>query len=223
MSYTAAITELRQILADTSVNKVATKKKLIGDIDGVNTTFVTYDKRFIASTLKIFVAGVLLTSTEFTVVDAISGEIELITAPQINDKVVATYYWQFWIDDEIKNFLNKGAETISEVDITDPDQAYLLIPAGLKKAALYFAAETAIATTINYLMNRRHSEEFTIQQDGNNEDAFSQTISAMRKQADGYWDKAVFLRDDFYKRQGKRNLPAFGVKSGHRRTYGPTR
>lgn len=220
MSYDSAVVELRQIIADTEFNKKATKKKLIGPIDGNNLNFVTYDKRIYEDSLEVFLNG---ESVPFSVVDAIKGEINLSTAPDKNVKLEASYYWRFWIDDELKNFLNKGAESTGQSGISSPDQAYLNIEPGLKSAALYFAASLATRSLIFYITNRRHSEEFLIEQDKNDDTNFSQTIAAMNTQAKSLWDQAVWHRDDFYKRLGKRNKPAFGIKMGSTRKYGAIR
>lgn len=220
MSYTAAITELRQLLSDTAFHKRVTKKKLIGNVNGDNKKFFTYDKRILEDTVEAFVNDA---AVSFDIDDAIKGEITLATAPDKNSKVEASYYWQWWHDDDLTTFLNKGAEITSQEDLTPPDTAYLQILPGLKTAALYFAANMATESLISYLATRRHSQEFLLEEDGNDDNKFSQTIQALTEQAKAMWDKAIFHRDDFYKRQGKRHAPAFGVKTVASRRYGPIR
>jgi hypothetical protein len=220
VSYTAAVTELRQLLSDTTLHKKATQKKIIGAIDGVNVLFTTYDKRVLTTGFVTYVNGVEVDST---LVSAVEGTIEFGDAPGINSKVTASYYWQWWLDDELKTFLNKGAELTSSFSNLLPDEAYLQILPGLKTAALYFSAAFAMDSLISYLVNRRHSEEFLIEESGNDESAFSQTISAMREQSEAFWERAKWARDDFYKAQGKRESPSFGVKPGVTRQYGPKR
>jgi hypothetical protein len=220
VSYTAAITEMRQLLADTEFHKRATKKKLIGKIDANNQTFFTYDKRLLEDSLEVYVND---EAVSFTLEDAIKGQLLLGDAPAKNTSVVASYYYQFWIDDEVKNFLNKGAEQVSQWTEATIDNAYLSIPGGLKSPALMFAASMATDSLISYMINRRHSEEFNIEQDGNDDNGFSSMITAMKDQAKHYWDRGVQMRDDFYKRQGKRSAPAFAIKLGKTRQYGPMR
>ncbi len=220
MSYDTAIKELRQLIADTEFHKKATKKKLIGSIDGENKQFITYDKRLLEDTVEVFVNGI---AAAFTVDDAIKGVITLNAAPDKNTKVEASYYWQFWLDDELKNFLNKGSEATSQWTSTIPDNAYLSILPGLKTAALMLSASLANRSLIQYLVNRRHSEEFLIEQDGNDDSGFSQMINALQKVADQYWKDGIQMRDDFYQRQGKRNAPAFAIKQGVTKQYGPRR
>lgn len=220
MSYDSAVLELRQMLSDTAFNKKASKKKLIGDINADNTQFITYDKRLLEDTVEVFVNDL---AVDFTVDDPISGKITLGTAPDLNTSVSASYYWTWWLDTEIINFLNKGAETVSQWTSAVPDDAYLQILPGLKTPALMVACSLATRALIQYMINRRHSEEFLLEQDGNDDTKFSQTIAAMQTIATQYWKDGMTARDDFYKRQGKRNAPAFGVKLGIKRNYGPTR
>lgn len=220
MSYTTAITELRQLLSDSQYHKKATDKRLIGSVDGTNVTFHTYDKRILSSTFTTKVNGAEVDSS---LDEAVQGLVTLSDAPPVNSKVTASYYWQWWLDDELRTFLNKGAELTSFFTTTIPEDAFLLVTPGLKTSALYFSASYAMDSLINYLVNRRHSEEFLIEESGNDESAFSQTIDAMRTASKDFWDKAKWARDDFYQNQGRRNTPAFGVKTVSTRRYGPQR
>lgn len=220
MSYDSAITELRQLLSDTSTHKKSTKKKLIGDVNGDNKVFHTYDKRILEDTLELYVNDLVVNGD---VDDAAQGKLTLNVAPDKNSKVTASYYWQWWSDDELKTFLNKGAELVSQVDNVAPENAYLQVAGGLKTSALYFSASYALDSLINFLINRRHSQEFLIEEDGNDDNKFSATIGAMRDQSKEFWNKAKWARDDYYQRQGQRNIPSFGVKTVSSRRYGPYR
>lgn len=225
MSYDGAILELRQLLADTDFNKKASNKKLLGDINGENVNFITYDKRISEDTIEVTITQadgeVIIPSV--TVDDAIKGTITLSEAPALNSSVTANYYWRWWLDEELINFLNKGAETVSQTSILVPDEAYLQIPPGLKLAALDVAVSLANSAQIQYMINRRHSEEFLLEQDGNDDANFSNTISAMSGIVDAKLKSGLMLRDDFYKRQGKRFAPAFAIKLGVGKRYGPQR
>lgn len=220
IEYTAAVTELRQMLMDTPFNKSSHRKRLLGAVDGNNVNFITYDKRLVASTLQVFVGQ---DEVDFDLVDPVAGTITLSDAPALNTYPCYTAYWQFWLDAELQNFLNKGAETCSVFSTDVPDDAYLSLQPGLKKPALYFAMETALSAQVNYMINRRHSEEFNVEQDGNDDDGFSKMISAMQKSADSYFKKAMLLRDDFFKGAGLRFRPSFAIKRGQIRPYGPKR
>jgi hypothetical protein len=220
MSYDSAITELRQLLSDSDKHKRASKKKLIGNVNGDNKSFQTYDKRVLEDGMEVFVADI---SVDFSLDDATAGLVTINTAPDKNTTVTASYYYQWWLDAEIKTFLNKGAESCSQFDNTAPEEAYLQINGGLKGAALYLAASYAMDSLVAYLVNRRHSQEYLIEEDGNDDNKFSSTIAAMTEQSKFFWEKGTWLRDDFYKRQGKRNAPAFGIKTVTQRRYGPYR
>ena len=70
MSFDSAILELRQMISDTEFHKKVTKKKLIGAVNGENTSFITYDKRILEDTFQAYVNDVAVDSS---VDDAIRG------------------------------------------------------------------------------------------------------------------------------------------------------
>ncbi len=225
MGYTEAIAELRQLLSDGETDKRSTKKKLLGNIDGVNTTFTTYDKHIIEDTLEVFINDNVVTAS---LTDPNSGEVELTSAPSGNMKLTASYYWQWWTDVELQNFLNKGAESVGQVDGTNTgggssDVAYLQIPQGVRTAALYYAAGHANQKLIQYMMNRRHSGEFLLEQDKGGDEGFALIIQQMRGEMNDMFKQAQQFRDDFYRRQGRRNAPVVAVKLGRTKNYGPRR
>lgn len=219
--YVGALLDIRQMLADTADRKRATNKKLIGAIDGVNVNFVTYDKRLFDTTLVVY--NPPNTPVGFTLNDSVSGSITLDAPPLINTALTADYYYQFWLDSELINFLNKGAEATSVYTDAIPDTAYLSIIPGMKSAALHLACSIANDALCAYLVNRRHSEEFNIEQDGNDDTGFTNMINALKDRSKMFWDRGMLMRDDYYKRQGKRNLPAFAIKYGYTKNYGPNR
>lgn len=226
-TYTEGIVELRQLLSDDKTDKRASRKKVIGDIDGTNTHFRTYDKRIIADTFQVFSGDDEITDSA-SLDDAISGEFTLSSPPDKNTKLTASYYFHWWTDTELQNFLNKGAESIGIDDPNhtsggDADQAYLQIPQGLRSAALYYAAGHAQKKLIQYMMNRRHSGEFQLEQDKGGDEGFAAIITQMRSEMKDNFKQADTFRDDFYKRQGRRNAPVVRIKTGRTQRYGPFR
>lgn len=233
--YPNAITELRQLIADTQYNKRTTKKALIGDVNGTNDLFYTYDKRIIAGqgaiaqTLVVYVDDV--ENDNWSLNDPIGGEIQMTTPPTTGQKLTATYYWNWWTDAELINFLNKAAESIG---ITDPnainstptknaDQAYQAIPGGLKRAALLMATSLAFNGIAAYMFARRHSSEFLMEQDGNDDEGYSKLIDSCNKMSAQYEKSAYTARDDFYKAQGRQLFPTFQTKIVGTKSYGPRR
>jgi hypothetical protein len=223
--YKIAVEELRQMIADTPLNKRATRKQVTGNTDGENTTFFTWDKRVFEDTLEVYVNGVL--SDDASLEDPIPGKIVFGTAPDRGSEIRATYYWQWWSDAELINFLNKGAEQIGifeqAVTTAASDQAYLLIPPGLKTPTLKFAAHMAQDALVEYLMARKHSGEFLIEQDGNTDEGYAKLVAQLQEQSKQYMKDSIFLADRYYKRQGRAFAPAFGIKNVGTRQYGPTR
>ncbi len=220
MSYNAALLELRQMLADTPQHKRATRKKLLGQVDGNNVSFVSYDKRIVDGTFQAYVNDGPVSAN---VTDLVAGEIEFAAAPDQNSKVTASYYWQWWLDSELITFLNKGAELTGQFNNNIPDKAYLQIEPGLKNAALQFALSVAADSLANYLLTRKHSGEFLLEQDKGTDEGMADVIRAMTDMSSKAYKKAMDLRDDFYKRQGRRNKPSFGYKLPITKKYGPNR
>ena len=227
MNYDKAIVELRQMIADTDKTKRVTKKAMAqGTSDGENLLFYTWDKRLFEDSFQLYVDNELQ-SDGFELSDPIAGEITFAQAPDKDSEVRASYYFQWWIDDEIKNFLNKGAELTGEVDpnisANHPDAAYLMIQPGLKNASLKFAGHLAMDALVSRFIADKHSAEFLLEQDGNVDVGYTELIKNLQNQANTWFKQAVQLRDDFYQRQGRRNQPAFGIKQVNTKIYGPVR
>lgn len=230
MSYQNAILELRQIIADTASNKRTSGKRLIGNVDGVNKVFTTYDKRIVATTLQVFEGDTQL-NKGFSLDDAIAGQISFTNAPAVQTVLTATYYWQWWLDAEVINFLNKGAETCGIVDpnanvappLKPSDQAYLLVPGGLKAAVLKIAASYAFDAIAAYMFARRHSSEYLVEQDGNDDEGYSKLIDSCNKMSASNLKNGMLLRDDFYKSQGRQYKPSQQIKVVGTKQYGPSR
>lgn len=220
LTYDTAVADLRELLADSTSHKRATNKKLVGPINGTNVTFYAYDKRIVKLSVEVRLDG---TDVEFDVVDAVAGKIVLTEAPLENTDLRADYYWQFWSDESLKGFLNRGAQSCSYFDDSAPEKSFEQAAPGLRNAILYYAASDANRALIQYLNNRRHSEEFLLEQDGNDDTNHSETIAELRRGADSYWKQAETTRDEYYERQGRRNKPSFAVKAGTTRKYGPNR
>jgi len=163
MSYTNAILELRQMLSDTDQHKRSTRKKLIGNVDGSNLVFVTYDKRIVEDTFQAFVNGL---PVQAVITDPVAGEVAFAVAPLQNSTVQASYYWQWWLDTELTTFLNKGAEAVGlSTTSATTDNAYLQVIPGLKSAVLQMAASMSAESLANYLITRKHSAEHLLEQD----------------------------------------------------------
>lgn len=227
MNYTTAITELRQMIADTNMAKRVTRKTITGTADGNNQLFYTWDKRLYEDTFQLFINSELQDEDSFDVSNAVAGEITVKSAPDKDSDMRASYYFQWWLDEELVNFLNKGAETIG---LTDPnisrthtDSAYLLIPGGLKNGALKFAAHYAMDALVSRFIADKHSAEFLLEQDGNTDIGYTELIKSLQAQASNWFKQGLQMRDDFYKRQGRQYAPAFGIKQVNTKTYGPVR
>lgn len=217
MSYTQAITELRQLLGDTANDKRSSRKKLIGNVDGDNKKFRSYDKRIIEDTLEVFVNNQLVSAS---VDSANSGEIVLTTAPDPNSKVEASYYWQWWNDDELKTFLKLGSESLGIVDETN-SAIWESVPPGLRGSLLYYSAAHSVRRQIMYMINRRHSGEFLLEQDKGGDEGFADLLRALENTYTMFSKTAKSERDDFIQKRGQQLNPSFKLKAGNSGQYGP--
>ena len=230
MSYAIAVDELRQMIADTITNKRVTLKMMTGSANGENKVFTTYDKKIFEETLEVYTQVPNenpVKTTAFTVDDANVGQITFGTAPELGTEVRASYFWKWWSDEELINFLNKAAEQIGvfETNVTTAasDQAYLNIPAGLKTPTLLFASYLANSALVSYLNTRKHSSEFLLEQDGNLDENYNKSIEILQKNADSFMKQSLALTDRYYKRQGRQFAPAFAIKNVNTKVYGPIR
>lgn len=217
MSYTQAITELRQLLGDTDKDKRSSRKKLIGNVDGDNKKFRAYDKRIVEDTLEIFVNGTIV---PFSLDSANSSEIILNSAPEPNSKIEASYYWQWWNDDELKTFLKMGAESLGVVDETNL-KIWETVPDGLRGSLLYYAASHSVRRQIMFMINRRHSGEFLLEQDKGGDEGFAELIKALEMTYEMFAKTGKSERDDFIQKRGQQKNPAFKLKAGSSGQYGP--
>lgn len=205
-----SLTDLRILLNDNSFDKRAFEKSLFGSVDGTNTVFKTFETRIVPGSITIFVNKLPQTITAF---DYVAGEFTLSTAPPPASAMKASYYFQYFLDNELTDFVSYGAERISISDVT-------LVPFGLQQAVLEFAASFAYEKLSSRWMNKM-SETFLMQDAPMGNEATRSNL--FKQQADTHYKNAIELRDDFYKRQGRRNAPAYGRVKGNVPYYTPRR
>lgn len=219
MSWSTAVEDIRKILSDGPTDKLCYRKQVIGgDANGVNTVFKTFEARrispFVSPTapVGVFVNGV---SAAVTSEDLESGEFILTTPPVDGDSIRATYYHQWFRDDEITQFAVSAAEWIGFSD------DYTAITQDLRPAAKEYAAGLAYQK-LQAKMAVNLAETYQLY-DAPDKDRFNPvaqyaTISKQKI------DLAFKLRDDVYKgRKGMAGAPRFQTIRGHVRDVPPNR
>lgn len=217
-----AITALRTLVKDNPQDKLCSTKEVIGERNGSNKIFKTFEYRRLtdfSSTglsfpLGLYLNGTMMSSTGVGQDDMASGAFSLVNAPADTDTLRATYYYQWFTDPELDNFLQNASTWLGF------GPSYIGIPDGLNAACLRFAAQEAyLAASMKYAT--RMSEVYKL------EDAPSEEIvkalDAFKSMANDFMKSAETLRDDYYKRQGQPNAPVFGFALGHIRDPQPRR
>lgn len=209
-STAAAITQLRNLIYDGPTHKLCSQKKVIGDINGTNKVFKTFENRRITDfTAPTGAQGVFINGTLATVDtdDTESGTFTLHVAPSqsARDDVRATYYYHWFEDTELDGFLQNAATWLGF------STTYTTINDGLNAAALRFAAQEAYeAAAMRY--STRMAEVYKLE-DAPNEDILK-SVQAFKDMADSFLAKAETMRDDFWTRQGQAKAPNFSFQLG---------
>jgi hypothetical protein len=203
-SWTTAVQELRTLISDTPSDRYCYRKKVFGDINGVNVSFKTFEFRRVtnftdptlsAAPLGIYLGGTRLTLDQIASDDILSGEFSLKTAPSDTGiALTATYYFQWFNDDELTSFL-VGASRWLQIgdDFTN-------VPGGLTQAALYYAAKDALRKMAMRWATRA-SNTFLLEDAPKKESmeiaaTYSTMGAAFEKSGDKY-------RDDYYTKSGQ--------------------
>lgn len=216
MSWTTFVTDVRRLLSDGPKDRLRHRKRVLGQIDGSNVTFKTLEFRRVtdfttaASPEGVYVNGM----TAAVASDSLeSGEFQLTTAPVDGDVVEATYYTQWFTDDEINGFGEDAANWLKLGDIAN-------IPDGLKPAALHYCLQSAyqkLSIRWSEMLSETYRLEDTPQENViKMADSYRTTAMDMHK-------KATTLRDDFYKGSGRNFAPTFGIVTGNVRDPMPKR
>lgn len=209
-SQQAAIDDLRRFVNDGSTDRPVKRKQVIGRVDGVNTNFMTWDDRIISQTLIVSVDDAPYAPAQIVVDDSILGTFHLVAAagpvpvpPPLQSTVRAAYYFQYFLDSELNEALMMSAQIITEGD--DPT----LIASGLKPAAMHFGASFAYGKQAMRWAQRK-SAQFLLEEEPLSDDVMNRS-NLFERMRESYYKQGIALRDSFYMRDGRRNVPSFNV------------
>ncbi len=211
MTWTTAQSDLRTALSDNATDKMRYRKTLIGTVDGVNTVFKTLEFRrttnFITSSapLGVYVNGVRLISTDITADFQDIGAVDLKVPPANGDRVEATYYLQWFNDDEINQFLRVASNWCNL------GNDFTQIPEGLRPCNLDYAQGEAYQK-LALRWSEKLSETFQLE-DAIEKDRFAM-IDNYAKWGAALKKGAAAARVDFYSRSGQNESPLWGNNVG---------
>ena len=207
MAWPTVLTDLRILLSDGPQDKLNYRKKVFGTADGTNTTFKTYEYRRVtnfttaSSPLGIYVNGTAVTVSSD---DVVSGEFKLASAPLNTDRIEATYYAQWFLDNDLNSFITYACGWIQSANAD-------AVPIGLQPAVLKYAAGDAYQDLCSkYAMN--YSQQYKVE-DQPDPNRYS-PVQTWMKLAQVYNEQAVSLRDQYYRRSGQALQPLFASLTG---------
>lgn len=218
MSWTTSLADLRVKLSDNPTDKLRAFKRVIGQIDGTNTRFKTFEFRRVTNLstatapLGLYKNGIAIGSAATD--DTASGYFTVNTAPAVDDVLEATYYVQFFLDSELQSFLRFSSNWLGIGD------DYTQVPTGLIPACLHWAMGEAYGKLA--LRFAEHISETYRLEDSPGEDRFK-VVDEYKQLAKMAREEALLFRDEYYKRQGQHLSPLYGLNKGAVRDVGPNR
>lgn len=219
MSWATAVSDLRVKLSDGPTDKLRAFKRVLGDTNGTNTTFKTFEFRrvtdFVAPSGSGY-AGVYVNGTIVSVAfdEPSSGYFVLNLPPASGAVVEATYHVQYFLDSELDEFMRLSCNWLLAAD------DYTQIPAGLHPAALQYAMADAYGKLA--MRFAEHLSETFRMEDTPDPKRF-EMVAQYKQAAQEARDMAHKLRDEYYKRQGQHLSPLFGTSVGKVRDTAPNR
>jgi hypothetical protein len=217
MSWTAGVTQLRNLLSDGDKEKLRYRKRCIGQIDGTNLIFKTFEFRrvtdFGASNAPegVYVSGTLVDIDE-DFPDL--GEFTLLTAPVDGDVVEATYYIQWFLDTELTDFLNDATQWLGLGD------DFTVVPIGLQHAAKFYAAKLA-CEKLSLRWAEYISETYMMQDAPKTNDR--SPVEKFIALAKNYFEQASLARKNYYQRNDEAEAPLFANAVGRISDVAPKR
>lgn len=218
-AWASAVSDVRKILSDGPTDKISFEKKVIGIQNSLNLKFKTFEARRVSSFVTpTGVAGVFNNGAIQTVAteDLESGQFILAASPPANgDTFRATYYYQWFDDVELIEFLTDASEWI----MSSPD--YLSIPESLRPAAKEYAAHKAYQKLVSK-MAVNLAETYQLY-DAPDQKRFD-PIAAYMKISESKYKIALQLRNDVYDgRKGQALAPLSRSLAGSVRDVPPNR
>jgi hypothetical protein len=212
-----AVTNVRELLADSNDDKYGYRKKVLGIPDGTNVTFKTFERRRVTDlTTATAPQGVFVNGSPVVCVtdDTATGEFTLDAAPNNGDMVEATYYYHWFLDDELQSFLTNACQWLGL------GTNYINIPDGLIPAAIHYAGQDAYHRLAQW---QSISEGVAYRMEDTPDTKTNSTVQNWISLAEHFKTKAIELRDNYYTRQGQTLAPNFVSLAGHIRDPQPKR
>lgn len=205
--------DLRIALSDGPTDRYHFRKRVFGELNGINTRYKTFEFRRITDftlTQGVYLNGTLLPTLAVAADSVLPGEFLLNTPPNDGDIVEASYYTQWFLDAELDSFLTDASRwAVSADDFTQIANG--LIPS-VKSYAMSRAYLKMSQRWRDY-SSSVYKVEDAPQKDG------SGPVDDFIKMAAQFKDEAEAQRKEFYTRQDQNLQPLFGTVVGHVRSF----
>lgn len=212
------LTSVRTGLDDTSTNKYVGGEDLSNQIFSGNLIFRIGNGNIVTASEKVIVDGVVLVNGVGYTLNNATGQLTLVVAPVATIRV--SYNWQDFSDDEITDFIGSGVQHVGYRTSTDPSTTFTdlaLVPVDLQTAvehyALFHGFSTLAAKTARLFIAGSGKKNI-------NKDNIAKKYLEL---ANFHQNQGDTDRDDYYKRQGRRNAPAFAANTVNYPTNTPRR
>lgn len=220
MAWLTALADSRMKLNDGPQDKIRAFKRVLGQIDGVNIRFKTFEFRRVtnfttaSAPLGIYIDQQLVMPALVATDDPTSGYFTLASAPTPGQVIEASYYVQYFLDSEITTFLRLACNWLGFGD------DYTQIPGGLQAATIQYVSADAYQKLASRF-SEHLSETYRLE---DMPDVQRQALIAEYKEAGAQArEQAHKLRDEYYTRQGQHLAPLFAVNRGYVRNVVPNR
>jgi len=210
-----AVTSLRSFLNDNVTDRPIKGKQVRGTVDGVNQIFTTWDDRLVNNGSFLATVDDVPLIAGVTVTDFIMGRFTIAPAPPTGSVVRAEYYFQYFLDADLQEAMKQACGEVLQIE--NPDG----IPIGLKQSTLNFGSYFAF-TKQAIRWATRMSSRFLLQEEPIDAETMNRS-NLFKELAQGFFDQARIMRDDFYMRHSRRQAPAFAMFKPRIGQIGPRR
>jgi hypothetical protein len=133
---TSAIASLRSLLGDGPTDKYEFKANVYPTPDTVTTRFFVGQTRLVPDSLEVYHNGVLVAPSGITDIDVAKGSFTKAPAP--SGEILASFYYQWFTDAELIEFLNEATNMLLGLESVSGDFAI-----GLRPTLMQFACYNA--------------------------------------------------------------------------------
>jgi hypothetical protein len=210
------IKDLRTELDDSDNSKQATDD-VSKQMTSTNKRFVLNHRPIVSGSEVVTKDGVILTvATEYTI-NYSTGVVTLIVAVPTYTLVVS-YFWQDFLDDELDGFIYDGLGHVSlGTTRANAETDFAAAPQGLQQVIEHYALYHAFAALASKTI--RLHKAGAGKKNVDKADTGKKYLDASK-----FWHEAADKeREDYYKRQGRRNAPASAEQAVQYPTNTPIR